>query len=98
MKILLEILLHAMDYRASKEYIKPGGRKTMSKTLEEREQRERERQQIIDEAYTAADRIILNGSNGSEEETNYLTAEVAERMIKRALLLFSSGMLRKDLR
>ncbi len=70
----------------------------MSKTLEEREQRERERQQIIDEAYIAADRIILSGSNGSEEETNYLTAEVAERMIKRALLPFSSGMLRKDLR
>lgn len=40
------------------------------KSLEEREQREYERQQIIREAVEAADRIILDGSDGSVEETD----------------------------
>ena len=68
------------------------------KTLEEREQREYERRQIIELAVGAADRIILDGSDGSVEETNYLTAEVARKLMERALLPFNSAMLSKDLR
>ena len=67
------------------------------KTLEEREQREYERRQIIEQAVGAADRIILDGSDGSVEETNYLTAEVARKFMERALLPFNSTMLSKDL-
>lgn len=67
------------------------------KTLEEREKREYERSQIIKQAVEAADRIILDGSDGSVEETNYLTAEIASKIMERALLPFSSAMLHKDL-
>lgn len=67
------------------------------KTLEEREQREYERREIIKKAVEAADRIILDGSDGSVEETNFLTAEVARKFMERALLPFNSAMLHKDL-
>ena len=67
------------------------------KTLEERQQREYERQKIIEEALGAADRIIMDGSSGSVEETNFLTARVAQKMMERALHPFEREMLRKDL-
>ncbi len=67
------------------------------KSLEEREQRERERQQIIDKAVDAADRIILGGSDGSREETSFLTAKVAEKFMVRAFNPFGVDMMRKDL-
>ncbi len=69
----------------------------MSKSIEEREERERKRREIITTAYDAADRIILQSSDGTIEETNFLTAKVAERMMSRALLPFTAGMARKDL-
>lgn len=67
------------------------------KTLEEREQREYERQEIIKKAVEAADRIILDGSDGSCEETNFLTAKVAEKFMIRAFNPFGVDMIRKDL-
>lgn len=67
------------------------------KTLEERQQREYERQEITKKALEAADRIILDGSDGSCEETNFLTAKVAQGMMERALYPFYQDMLRKDL-
>jgi len=67
------------------------------KTLEERQQRDYERHQIIQKAVEAADRIILEGSDGSVEETNYLTSEVARGFMDRALLPLKSSMARKDL-
>ena len=67
------------------------------KSLEEREQRERERQGIIDKAVDAADRIILGGSDGSREETNFLTAKVVEKFMVRAFHPFSVDMSKKDL-
>lgn len=67
------------------------------KSLEEREQRERERREIVRKAVEAADRLILDGSDGSVEETNYLTSEVAGQLMVKALLPFNTAMLRKDL-
>jgi hypothetical protein len=55
------------------------------------------RQRIIREAKEAADRIILDGSEGSVEETNYLTARVAEEMVKTALGPFYAAILKKDM-
>ncbi len=72
-------------------------RRVCMKTIEERQQREYERQEIIKKAMDAADLIILDGSDGSCEETNFLTAEVAERMMKRALFPFNLDMLKKDM-
>ncbi len=67
------------------------------KTLEEREKRERERQEIFTRAVDAADRIIMDGSDGSNEETSFLTAMVAVKLMEKALLPFSRDMLKKDL-
>ena len=67
------------------------------KSLEEREKREYERHQIIKKAVEAADRIILDGSDGSIEETDFLTSEVARKFIEKALLPFNTDMTRKDL-
>ena len=67
------------------------------KTLEEREKRERERREIIHKAVAAADRIILGGSDGSCEETNFLTSEVAGIMVTKALHPHYSALLKKDL-
>ena len=60
------------------------------------EEKEIEHNKIIEEAVSAADTIILNGSNGEEEETNYLTAMVADRLLKKALLPFKAAMQRKN--
>ncbi len=66
------------------------------KTLEEREQRERERYQIICNAVQAADRIILDGSDGSVEETNWLTSEVAKRFVEKVGIALTSLLTHKD--
>lgn len=60
------------------------------------QKRDYRRQQIIKEAVEAADRIILGGSDGSLEETDYLTARVAEKLMQKALLPFQTVILKKD--
>lgn len=67
------------------------------KPLEEREKREYERRQIVQKAIEAADRIILDGSDGSEEETNWLTAEVAGNFNEKVHHVFQAKLLHKDL-
>lgn len=67
------------------------------KSLEERNKRDYERSRIVGEAVDAADRIILDGSDGSTEETNYLTSEVAAKLVAKALLPLSTAILRRDL-
>lgn len=67
------------------------------KSLEEREQREHERQEIIREAVNTADRIILDGSDGSIEETDWLTFRVAERFVEKVGIQLTSKLVRRDL-
>lgn len=61
------------------------------------QKREAKRQKIIEEAVSAAYGIVLDGSDGSEEETNYLTAMLAKNFVDKAFIVFQSKMLRKDL-
>lgn len=67
------------------------------KSQEEREKRERERHEIIDKAVAAADRILMNGSDGSVEETNWLTSQVAKKFVEKVDIACSSALLRKNL-
>ena len=60
------------------------------------QERDIRRNAIIQRAVEAADRIILDGSDGSEEETDYLTAEVARKLMEKALHPFSRSLRRKD--
>lgn len=55
------------------------------------------REMIIREAVRVADRVIMDGSDGSVEETNFLTAGIAEAFMKKALIPFTTQMLKKDL-
>lgn len=54
-------------------------------------------QAVVEAADRAADRIIMEGSDGSVEMTNYLTSQVALRMMGRALQPFSAAILRKQI-
>lgn len=67
------------------------------KTLIEREQRERERQKIVNDAVLAADHIIMDGSDGSIEETNWMTSEVAGRFAAKVNVAMTSSLIRKDM-
>ncbi len=69
----------------------------MTKTVEEQQQVDYHRQQVIEKALEVADRVILDGSDGSNEETNFLTARVAAKMVERALHPFHRDILRKDI-
>lgn len=64
---------------------------------EQWEEKEHRRNLIIQEAVKVADGIILDGSDGSMEETNYLTAEVAKKMMEKALFPFQGDISRKDI-
>lgn len=61
------------------------------------EAKEYRRQQVIEKAVDSAHRHIIDGSEGTVEETNLLTAEVAKRLLASALNPFQSAMLAKDL-
>ncbi len=65
--------------------------------MEKWEERDARRNKIIEDAVNVADRIILDGSDGSVEETDYLTAEVARKFTEKALRPFSRDILRKDI-
>jgi len=55
------------------------------------------RNEAIQEAVDATNRIIMDASDGSEEETNYLTARVAEELEKIAFHPFGAAILKKDI-
>jgi hypothetical protein len=65
--------------------------------MEKWQEKEYKRDKIIENAVNAADRIILDGSDGSSEETNYLTAIVAKRLAEKALLPFQTALQKRDL-
>lgn len=67
------------------------------KTLKQVEDREYHRNKVIKEAVGKADRVILDGSDGSVEETNFITAEVAKAFMNKAMIPFNSAMTKKDL-
>ena len=72
--------------------------RTKPETSEDNWQAEEHRQQlVIEAAYGAADRIIMDGSDGTVEMTNYLTAQVALKMVGRALQPFGAAILAKEI-
>ena len=61
------------------------------------QEREYKRDKIIEDAVSAADRIILDGSDGSNEETNYLTGMVAKRFMEKVMIPFQTALQKKDI-
>jgi hypothetical protein len=59
--------------------------------------RELVRNDIIQKAVDAANAVILEGSDGSVEETNYLTAQVGYRLTGTAISQFQSALLARDM-
>ena len=66
------------------------------KSLEEREARERHLEAAIKNAVEAADRIIMAASDGSCEETDYLTAEIALAFVQKVVHRHSAILLARD--
>lgn len=50
------------------------------------------RHETIKEAVISADKIIMDGTDGSEKDTNYLTASVALELMRIAFLPFNLGI------
>jgi len=69
----------------------------MSKSMEERDRREIQRHQAVKDAVSAADQIILDFSDGSTEETNWLTGEVAKEFVQKAMNPFTSQLFKSDM-
>jgi hypothetical protein len=61
------------------------------------ERREYIRSKALQLAMDAADAIILEASDGSVEETNYLTSEIATRFAKKVNSALWSGLMKKEL-
>lgn len=66
------------------------------KTIEERNQRCLDRHWTVEIAVKVADRAIRNGSDGTVEEIDWLTAQVAQKFNAKVLGRISSELLRKD--
>ncbi len=69
----------------------------MPRDLDEKRQAEMKRQHAIEEAVQAADRIIMEASDGSNEETNYLTGMVALQFVRKAVHPHDARLLAKDM-
>ena len=65
--------------------------------MEKWERRQAHRERAVQDAVNAADQIILERSDGSVEETDFLTAEVAEKLMEKALNPLRRAMTKKDL-
>jgi hypothetical protein len=70
---------------------------TLEETEENWRQKDIKRNKIIEQAVNVATEVIIEGSDGSVEETNYLTAEVARKLMEMALLPFASNLRYKDI-
>jgi hypothetical protein len=55
------------------------------------------RQVIIEAAVRAADELIMEGSDGSEEETHYLTSMVAIKLVEKVHFPIQGRLLHCDL-
>lgn len=56
---------------------------------------ERELNEAVKQAVGAADRVILDASDGSTEETNWLTAQVASKLVEKVEISLGSALLRR---
>lgn len=54
------------------------------------------REQAVRQAVDAADRIIMEASDGSKQETDYLTAKVAEEWITKVLMTHHAAIQKYD--
>lgn len=64
---------------------------------EQRQHREMERRQAVEEAVPAADEIILEASDGSNAETDFLTGEVARAFVEKVTGRLGSRVLQHDM-
>ena len=59
-------------------------------------ERESRHQRAVNAAVAAADRIILDASDGSVEETNLLTGAVAKRFLEKVMIALNHQLAKKD--
>lgn len=64
---------------------------------DEQDERDFRRQEAVRKAVQAADRIIVDQSDGTVEELDYLTAQVAMTFFEKTIMRTQHALLRKDL-
>lgn len=62
------------------------------------QERDVRRSKVVKEAVQAADEVIMEGTDHSVEETNYLTAQVAKKFTEKALRPFEQDIQAKDIK
>lgn len=65
--------------------------------LAARQEHEYLREQAVEQAVSAADKIILDASDGSIEETDYMTAEVAKKFVEKLEIAAMNKLNKKEL-
>ncbi len=70
----------------------------MAKKKEDWQEEQYRHQQIIEEAVKAADRIILDGSDGSTEETDYLASEVAKKFSEKVVISLRRNIIERQIK
>jgi hypothetical protein len=61
------------------------------------QENERRREKLVYNAVTAGDRILMDGSDGSVEELDALTAEVASKWADKARMAAQARLRSKDM-
>jgi hypothetical protein len=64
---------------------------------EQREANEYQRWETIDKAISAAERILLKETDGSDETLLWLTMEMARRYQEKAMIMVSAALHKKEL-
>ncbi len=64
---------------------------------DKQQERASRRQKLITETVQEANEMIRKGSDGSEEEINYLRAQVAKSILEESLSHFYYTLLRRDM-
>jgi len=65
--------------------------------IDKQQDTEYRRQKAVERAVDNVHRIISAATDGSVEETNYLTAVVAKKLMESALNPFTAALLKKDM-
>ncbi len=69
----------------------------MEDEMEGRERVEHERQQALEKAVQAADRILVEAADGDTDVLLLLTVQVARRFAEKVEIMASSAVMRRDL-
>ena len=64
--------------------------------MDAQQEKDYRREVAVKEAVNTVDNIILASTDGSTEETNWLTGRIAEELTKKAMIPYTAALMRMD--